>query len=94
MSEERERLYSRLSTVQGLHTMPSIGDWILVSVDDPADLARKVNRRIAPGTVSVPRQVKSAMRIPVRTPRENEALFQIVRDLMDSRQPRTRRVVG
>ena len=61
---------------------------------DPADLARKVNRRVAPGTVSVPRQVKSAVRIPVRTPRENEQLFQIVRELMQARFPRSRRVVG
>ena len=94
MSEERERLYSRLSTVPGLEPMPSIGNWILVSLEDPADLARKINRRTAPGTVSVPRQVKSAVRVPVRTPRENEQLFQIVRDLMEQRRPRTRRVVG
>ena len=94
LNEERERLYSRLCKVRGLEPMPSIGAWILVNVDDPADLARKVNRRVAPGTVSVPRQVKSAVRIPVRTPRENEQLFQIVRELMQARFPRSRRVVG
>jgi histidinol-phosphate/aromatic aminotransferase/cobyric acid decarboxylase-like protein len=94
LNEERERLYSRLCQVRGLEPMPSIGAWILVNVDDPADLARKVNRRVAPGTVSVPRQVKSAVRIPVRTPRENEQLFQIVRELMQARFPRSRRVVG
>lgn len=95
MNEERERLYSRLCQVRGLEPMPSIGSWILVTVKEPADLARKINRRVAPGTVSVPRQVKGAIRVPVRTPRENEQLFQIVRELMQARYPRNkRRAIG
>ena len=94
MSEERERLYSRLSAIPGLEPMPSIGDWVLVAVDDPQDLARKINRRMAPGIVSVPRQVKSAVRFPVRTPRENEQLYAVIREVMDMRRPRIRRVVG
>ena len=94
MFEERTRFYCRLATVPGLEPMPSVGTWILVNVDDPADLARKINRRTEPGTVSVPRQVKSAVRIPVRSPRENELLFAIVRDLMDMRTAKNRRIVG
>lgn len=86
MDEERERLYSRLSTISGLHPMPSVGSWILLHVDEPSDLARKVNRRLEPGVVSVPRNVDGAVRIPVRDPRDNESLFQVLRELMERRQ--------
>lgn len=82
MNEERERFFSRLATIPGVRTMPSIGTWILVSVDNPGDLARKVNRRLAPGTVSVPRHLEGAIRIPVRDPKANEELFQTIRDLV------------
>ena len=93
MFEERERFYSRLSTIEGLEPMPSMDRWVLVQVDDPADLARKVNRRTEPGTVSVPRHVKSAVRIPVRSPRENEAVFAVVREVMALRRPTRQRFV-
>jgi len=82
MTEERERFFSRLATIPGLRTMPSVGSWILVQVENPAELARKVNRRMDPGTVSVPRHVNGAIRIPVRDPKFNEELFQTLRDLM------------
>lgn len=85
MTQERERFFSRLATVPGLQTMPSIGSWILVQVDNPSDLARKVNRRLEPGTVSVPRNIPGTVRIPVRDPKSNEELFQIVRDLQQKR---------
>ena len=81
MLAERERFFSRLATIPGIRTMPSIGSWILVEVDNPGDLARKVNRRLDPGTVSVPRQVHGAVRIPVRDPIANEELYQTIRDL-------------
>ena len=81
MLAERERFFSRLATIPGIQTMPSIGSWILVKVDNPGDLARKVNRRLDPGTVSVPRQVHGAVRIPVRDPIANEELYQTIRDL-------------
>jgi histidinol-phosphate/aromatic aminotransferase/cobyric acid decarboxylase-like protein len=81
MTEERERFYSRLATLPGVRPMPSIGSWILVHVDDPADLARRINRRLAPGVVSVPRNVGGALRLPVRDPKDNEELFKVVRDL-------------
>ena len=63
MVEERERFFSRLATIPGIRTMPSIGNWILVAVDNPSDLARKVNRRLEPGTISVPRHIQSAVRV-------------------------------
>ena len=82
VNEERERFFSRLATIPGVRTMPSIGSWILVRVDNPADVARKVNRRLAAGTVSVPRSVAGAVRVPVRDPKRNEELFQTIRDLL------------
>jgi histidinol-phosphate/aromatic aminotransferase/cobyric acid decarboxylase-like protein len=82
MTEERERFFSRLATVPGVHTKPSIGNWILIEVDHPADLARKINRRLDPGTVSVPRHVPGSVRLPVRDPKANEILYRTVRDLM------------
>ncbi len=82
MDEERERFFSRLATIPGLRTMPSIGSWILVQVENPADLARKINRRLEPGTVSVPRHIPSSVRIPVRGPKQDEELFIVVRDLL------------
>ena len=82
MEEERERFFSRLATINGFRPMPSVGHWILVQVENPADLARKINRRTEPGTVSVPRHVDGAVRIPVRDPKSNEILFHLLRDLV------------
>ena len=81
MTEERERFFSRLATIPGIQTMPSIGAWILVKTDQASDLARKVNRRLEPGTLSVPRHIPGSVRIPVRDPKRNEELFQTIRDL-------------
>jgi histidinol-phosphate/aromatic aminotransferase/cobyric acid decarboxylase-like protein len=82
MTEERERFFSRLATIPGIRTMPSVGAWILVEVENPADVARKVNRRTESGTVSVPRHVPGAVRIPVRDPKRNEILFRVFRGLL------------
>jgi histidinol-phosphate/aromatic aminotransferase/cobyric acid decarboxylase-like protein len=81
MENERERFYSRLATIQGMRPMPSIGQWILLKVDNPAELARRINRRLEPGVVNVPRNVPNAVRIPVRDPKANEELFFALRDL-------------
>ena len=88
MDEERERFFSRLATIPGLRTMPSIGAWILVEVDNPADVARKVNRRLSPGVASVPRNVPGAVRLPVRDPKSNEELFVTIRDLLHKKARR------
>ena len=85
MTEERERFFSRLATIPGIQTMPSIGAWILVKTDQASDLARKVNRRLEPGTLSVPRHIPGSVRIPVRDPKRNEELFQTIRDLQNKK---------
>jgi histidinol-phosphate/aromatic aminotransferase/cobyric acid decarboxylase-like protein len=80
--QEKERFYSRLSTIPKVRTMPSIGDWILIQVPRPADVARKVNRRLAPGVVSVPRQVPGTVRLHVSDPKSNELLFRTLREVV------------
>lgn len=78
---EKDRFFSRLATIPGIQPMPSIGDWILLNVPEPADLARKVNRRLAPGIMSVPRGVQGAVRIQVGPPKENDVVLRTLRDL-------------
>jgi len=80
-SGEKDRFYSRLATIPGVRTLPSIGDWILLQVTEPIDLARKVNRRMEPGVMSVPRNVPGTVRIHVRDAKTNDALFRTIRDL-------------
>jgi histidinol-phosphate/aromatic aminotransferase/cobyric acid decarboxylase-like protein len=80
MNHDKDRFYSRLSAIPGVQTMPSIGDWILIRVDRPSDVARKVTRRMAPGLVSVPRNVKGAVRIQVSDAKTNEQLIVVLRD--------------
>ncbi len=82
MHEEKERFYSRLASIPGVRPLPSIGDWILLEVSKPAELARKVNRRLAPGIVSVPRHVPGAVRIHVGDPRANEELLRTIREVV------------
>ena len=72
MAGDKERFYSRLASIPGCRPMPSIGDWILVQVDRPADMARKVTRKLEPGLISVPRHVRGAVRIMVSDPKTNE----------------------
>ena len=80
--DEKERFYSRLASIPGIQPMPSIGDWILLAVEEPSDLARKVNRRLAPGVMSVPRHVGNAVRVHVSDPKTNEQLLRTLRDLV------------
>ena len=81
MVDEKDRFYSRLATIPGVHPLPSIGDWILLQVENPSELARRVNRRLQPGAMSVPRQVHGAVRIQVSDPRTNEQVYTAIRDL-------------
>ena len=78
---EKDRFSSRLATIPGIQPLPSVGSWILLQVQEPADLARKVNRRLAPGIMSVPRGIKQAVRVQVGPPKENEVLLRTLRDL-------------
>jgi histidinol-phosphate/aromatic aminotransferase/cobyric acid decarboxylase-like protein len=90
MVDERERFCSRLSTIPGIRPMPSIGEWVLLQVDRPADVARKINRRLEPGIATVPRQIDHAVRVPVREPKLNEALFNTIREVMVGKRVQSR----
>ena len=81
-STEKDRFSSRLASIPGVHPLPSIGDWILLRVERPSDLARKVNRRLEPGVMSVPRNIGDAVRIHVGSPKQNESLFQTIREIV------------
>ncbi len=80
--EEKDRFTSRLAMIPGVRPLPSVGQWILLRVEHPTDLARRVNRRLAPGVMSVPRQVDGAVRIQVADPRTNEQMIRALRDLV------------
>ncbi|HVS17335.1 MAG TPA: hypothetical protein VMT18_01955 [Planctomycetota bacterium] len=80
MGDEKERFYMRLATIPGIHPMPSVGDWILVRVERPAEVARRVTRRMLPGLISVPRHVAGAVRLTVSDPKTNEQLLSALRE--------------
>ena len=82
MAEEKDRFYSRLASVPGVQPLPSIGDWILVRVSHPSDLARKVNRRVDNRPLSVPRHISGAVRITVSDPKTNELVLSSLRELV------------
>jgi histidinol-phosphate/aromatic aminotransferase/cobyric acid decarboxylase-like protein len=82
MIEEKDRFYSRLASIPGIRPMPSVGDWILLQVEHPTELARRVNRRLTPGAVSVPRHVDGAVRVQVADPKTNELLLGALRELV------------
>ena len=80
MVDEKDRFYSRLATIPGIHPMPSIGDWILLRVKHPPEVARRVTRRIIPGIVSVPRHIEGAVRVLVSDPKTNERVLLALRE--------------
>ncbi len=82
LDEEKDRFTSRLAMIPGVRPMPSVGQWILLHVQHPTELARRVNRRLAPGVMSVPRQVDGAVRISVADPRTNEQMLRAMRELV------------
>lgn len=79
---EKDRFYSRLAMIPGIRPMPSVGNWILLQVQHPTDLARRMNRRLAPGVVSVPRHVDGAVRVQVADPKTNELLLRALREVV------------
>ena len=81
-SSEKDRFSSRLASIPGVHPLPSIGDWILLRVKKPSDLARKVNRRLEPGVMSVPRNINNAVRVHVADPKANEDLLRTIREVV------------
>ena len=44
-------------------------------------LARRVNRRLAPGVMSVPRGIRGAVRVHIGEPKDNEVLYRALRDI-------------
>jgi histidinol-phosphate/aromatic aminotransferase/cobyric acid decarboxylase-like protein len=78
--DEKDRFYSRLATIPGISPMPSIGDWILLRVAQPTEVARRVARRLIPGLVSVPRHIDGAVRVTVSDPKTNERLLRALRE--------------
>lgn len=77
---EKDRFYSRLAAIPGIRPMPSVGDWILLQVAKPAEVARRVARKLDPDLISVPRHVQGAVRITVRDPKTNERLLRTLRE--------------
>jgi hypothetical protein len=53
-----------------------------LQVPAPADVARKVNRRIEPGTLSVPRTIAGTVRVHVADPKRNEAFLKTLREVV------------
>ncbi|MDP6538715.1 MAG: hypothetical protein QF903_12065 [Planctomycetota bacterium] len=81
-AEEKDRLTSRLSGIDGVRTLPSVGTWIMLEVTEPTALARKVNRRLGPGSMKVNRDVAGMVRIFVSDPRHNEEIFRAIREFV------------
>lgn len=79
---EKDRFFSRLATIPGVQPLPSVGDWILLQVQNPSELARKVNRRLAPGAMSVPRGLEGAVRVHIGDPKDNELLLRTIREVV------------
>ena len=81
--EEKDRFYSRLAAIPRVQPMPSICDWILLQVARPAEISRKVSRRMKnTELISVPRHVRGAVRVIVSDPKTNEELLRNLRDLV------------
>ena len=79
---EKDRFSSRLATIPGVQPLPSPGDWILLHVDNPAELHRRACRRLQNGSVTIPRGIDGAVRVHVGDPKDNEAVFRTIRDLV------------
>jgi histidinol-phosphate/aromatic aminotransferase/cobyric acid decarboxylase-like protein len=80
LGQEKDRFYSRLSMIPGIRPMPSVGNWILLQVARPTEVARRVSRKFDPAIISVPRHVNGAVRITVSDPKTNERLLRTLRE--------------
>ena len=78
--QEKDRFYHRLALIPGLRPIHSIGDWILVQVEKPNDVARRVARRLDPTLVSVPRHIEGVVRVIVSDAKTNERLLRVLRE--------------
>lgn len=80
LGQEKDRFYSRLSMIPGVRPMPSVGDWILLQVARPQEVARRVARKLDARLISVPRHVDGAVRVTVNDPKTNERLLRTLRE--------------
>lgn len=79
---EKDRYYSRLSRIPGVRPMPSIGDWILLEVEQPSELAKRLNRHFEPSPMSVPRHLRGAVRLAVLDPKTNEKVLDRLKEIV------------
>ena len=82
MVDEKTRVYGQLASLRGAQPMPSIGDWILVRVARPREVARAVNHRVAPGIASVPPHIDGCIRLTVSDPMTNERVIRVLREVV------------
>ena len=79
--DEKDRFYSRLATIPGIQPMPSPAlGWILLRVERPNEVARRVTRRLDPGIVSVPRHVDGTVRVVISDPKTNERVLRALKE--------------
>ncbi|MBM3990601.1 MAG: hypothetical protein FJ298_06270 [Planctomycetes bacterium] len=75
MIDEKDRYYSRLSSIPGIRPMWSeVGDWILLRVKRPNDVARRLRQIVPESVVSVPRAREGVLRVVVSDPKTNERI--------------------
>ncbi len=79
---EKDRFFSRLASIPGIRPMPSVGEWILIEVEEPSEFAARMDDALAPGLVSIPQGMEGAVRVPVGDPKDNELIFRTIRSVV------------
>ena len=79
---EKDRFFSRLASIPGIRPMPSVGEWILIEVEEPSEFAARMDDALAPGLVSIPQGMDGAVRVPVGDPKDNELIFRTIRSVV------------
>lgn len=72
---EGDRFCWLLSRIPGIEAMPAIGDWVLLRVARPNEVARRVTLQVGPGLITVPRFVKGVVKVQLCDPRTNDKLL-------------------
>jgi hypothetical protein len=79
---ERNEFCSRLAGLPGVEIIPAIGDWVLLRVAWPSELARRVARLSEPGLVTTPRWVKGVVKVQISDPATNARTLTALRDCL------------
>ncbi len=79
---EKDRFFSRLASIPGIRPMPSVGEWILIEVEEPSEFAARMDDALAPGLISIPQGMEGAVRVPVGDPKDNELVFRTIRTVV------------